>query len=563
MKTRLTARRSSFSPEQILDLPFEIPSDSSSLSPKESIFNRRKSYNQIDEDENSLKLTKSFNSTRRKSCIRFELGDLAVGASDEPAASESQVETPDVKISVDSFAQSNTDIGQTINYDAQIIELFVPTINIESVSVQNLAEATTDTIPLESIEEKLKSTETEPRRISIAVWSDPKLLHQAHKREECYGSEPKTMRKWTETAEPSFEEDESFFLNSAATDSLDELTSLDEVILHSLKYLNFVETFKIRGVSRGMAELISSKGQIVMRNVNFTPFFRKLNDKGLIAFVKLFGKYLEKINLHAGWQLTDRGIETLAKHSPNLLYLNLSEVWELTDSSLISIAKHCPSIEHLDISNCRKITNNGLLTILESCQISNLSLSYCKNLTNKVLDHDAWQRIKELNLHRCTGIADRGFEFWPLLVDEFAWCASRSIRQLALSTDWQLASEDAGHFGKGNMDDLNQDQTNLSNDDDNEWQIENQEYYDSDSKDILTSEYLSSQEGPILLVTEALTDKKKSSTFDLRSLDLRDCSFLSDTAIASIASVCSNLRILNLSFCCSLTEDFGRYLGKK
>ncbi|KAJ3381269.1 hypothetical protein HDU84_005234, partial [Entophlyctis sp. JEL0112] len=44
-------------------------------------------------------------------------------------------------------------------------------------------------------------------------------------------------------------------------------------------------------------------------------------------------------------------------------------------------------------------------------------------------------------------------------------------------------------------------------------------------------------------------------TFALSELILADCSFLTDAAVNSIASVCPALELLSLSFCCALTED--------
>jgi len=337
-----------------------------------------------------------------------------------------------------------------------------------------------------------------------------------------------------------------------------------------LNYLSFEEVFKLRGMCLNMRDIITEAKPLKLRNIDLSPFFRSLNDRGVLAIAKLCGNIIERINLHAAFQLTDRSIEKLAKLSLNLTHLNVSEVWELSDASLNALSRYCPALAHVDLSNCRKITNDGLLGLLESClKLSVLSLSYCKNLSNKVFDHDSWTRITELNLHRCTGIKDRGFEFWPLLIDDLGWAGSGS-RQLASSTDWgEINSEDnlKGSLYKsgGALDDISfgNDQLELhSEDGQNKWdssgseeQLRDDKPYESSSLNISVS----------LLINELSESTNAPSTmagFALRELDLRDCSFLSDTAIASIASVCPRLKTLNLSFCCSLTEDFGRYLVK-
>ena len=41
-----------------------------------------------------------------------------------------------------------------------------------------------------------------------------------------------------------------------------------------------------------------------------------------------------------------------------------------------------------------------------------MELSYCKNMTSKILEHPVWCKIKYANLQRCTSITDDGFLFW-------------------------------------------------------------------------------------------------------------------------------------------------------
>lgn len=555
-----------------------------------------------DEDRDQLKLNKSFNASRRMSSIRFELGDLAVAVSDEASSTN----LPQIEVSSDiadyqmvlenepknDIPVFNIKTPSMINLEQKEENITLPTFMIESPSMINLAgeeklekiESVVEKIEsveekIESVEEKLKSKESEPRRISVAVWSDPKLAKMLKKEEGAQA--PKQAKEWTsilskdigEEDESDVDEDELSFLQTSVGDSCDQdmnrITPYEDVLKHLLNYLSFEDVFKLRGMCLNMRDIITEVKPPKLRSIDLSPYFRSLNDRSVIAIAKLCGGFIERINLHASYQLTDRSIEKLAKFSLNLTHLNLSDVWELSDASINALSRYCPSLAHVDLSNCRKITNEGLLGLLESClKLSVLSLSYCKNLSNKVFDHESWTRIRELNLHRCTGIKDRGFEFWPLLIDDLGWAGSGS-RQLATSTDWGgINSEDnlKGSLYKsgGALDNISfgNDQTEVQLEDGkNKWdsygseeQLRDDDPYDSNSINF---------SGSVLIneISASTSDPSTITGFALRALDLRDCSFLSDSAIASIASVCSRLTTLNLSFCCSLTEDFGRYLG--
>jgi hypothetical protein len=545
------------------------------------------------------------------SSIRFELGDLAVTVSDEsPSIKVPQINispyTADYQMTMEKISNNdictdftlpvfNIETPSMINLAQEEENKILPTFMIESPSMINLAqeeklekeEKVVQTI--KAVQEPAKSNECEARRRTIAVWTDPKLIKISQKKEE--GNQPLTQAKvWTsiqseevdedaeEDGDNGVDQDELAFLQTSVGDSYDQELGLlepnKEVLMHLLNYLSFEDVFKLRGICVNMRDIITEAQPRLLRNIDLSSYFRKLNDRGVIAVSKLCGDFIEKINLHAAYQLTDRSIEKLAKSCLNLTHLNVSDVWEFTDVSMNALSRYCPALVHVDLSNCRKLTNSGLLGLLESCsKLSVISLSYCKNLSNNVLDHEAWSRIKELNLHRCIGIGDRGFEFWPLFIDDFGWAGSGS-RQLASSTDWAINSEE--NLGKGSLYKSGGPIDNISFGNDgensnfeeriNEWgsdgsveQLRDAEPFDSNSINI------SESSGPKILIneaSEATSDPSKTITgFSLRFLDLRDCSFLSDTAIASIASVCSQLRILNLSFCCSLTEDFGRYLG--
>lgn len=584
MKSRASSRRSSLNPETAMAIP-DFLGHNSIMPGNEPAFIRRKSFN-VEQDGDTNRLNKSSNGSRK---MKLESGNSGNSVYNLPT-SDICIAVPQIDVSFGSeFKMILTE--DVIADDTQKDDMDLPAIMVETPSMINLAESKEDMITLPSImiktpslidleslqtskeqletkepekiissQEQFKSSENEPRRISVAVWSDPTLVNVMLKKENVSESQ-KQAKEWTsilpeETEVDEEDYDELSFLQTRVGDSNDQLvesiSKKEEILMLLLNYLSMKEIFKIRSLCSNMYSIIPAVGPPQIRNINLTPYFRKLNDKGLIAIANLFGDFIEKINLHCAYQLTDRSIQKLAKLSPNLTYLNVSDVWEFSDTSLTALSSFCPNLVHVDLSNCRKISNKGLLNLLESCSnISVLSLSYCKNLTNKVLDHEGWTRIKSLNLHRCTGIGDRGFEYWPLFADDLDWANSC---QFGTSGDWAMASDENIKTPKkmDNFDDLASLQDSS---------VEREQEFSNPTISNI-SNLTGNNYNPKISISLDKLSELGSTAFALRSLDLRDCSFLTDSAIASIASACAQLTMLNLSFCCSLSEDFGRYLGK-
>lgn len=193
-----------------------------------------------------------------------------------------------------------------------------------------------------------------------------------------------------------------------------------------------------------------------------TTFFatlpiEKINDETLARFAANGGNELERINLAGAVQITDAGVDALARSSPNLHYINLSAVDQVTDRGVQSLAEHCKnlrslllagctisdhtlamlsvhshSLREIDVSCCRpssdtkvpnsivfegrsdfcRVTDGGLMKLSEGCpQLESISLAFCRTITGIGLAYLAKNcpRLVSMNLSECALIADDGF----------------------------------------------------------------------------------------------------------------------------------------------------------
>lgn len=686
----------------------------------------RKSFNQeIEDTEEPPFIPPLLRSTsRRKSSIRFELGSLAKEVEDResedimaqaqkrlsdmlmaiPAPVQISGSTEEISFSVPTLPSIQIEvpelkIAEPVTED-EPVTLIVPdlpsfqfqdmddeyVLKEESISKESNASAgSSESTPdsEEAVEEDDQFDESEslsssptvgrkvyrqsdsvdvaPRRISIAVWTDQKLMKKVNKKKDELAKMPSILGKRAEVVmSPIQDEEETVPLSPNTQSRFDQRR--EAVFLSVCKHLNLQELGRLRQTCSRTSDLILESLPTSVKHMDLNAFRKQITDKSLAHVVKFYGYQIESLDLTACWQLTDKGLETLAKNCPSLTSLKLNEVWEISNYGIKMISRNCAQLKNIDLSNCKNLTNEGVHHLLANCSsLETISLSYCKALSSSLMDHENWSQIKKLNLHRCTGVADRGFELWTTLIEEEdMWAQSRS---LAASREWlENDTEQLGELSRsenmGNTGDMNE-SFNAGSDEDEvmerEPNPESNEGLGLDSKDDggqqlggkdlgatlavkdhsqsgkhssmslaegswskitsfqdlaggssaatpnvlarLSQESLNQDRdpdnvrefsessptsasrlslnqgglGPMILIEDSQgedvyessseIDERKTG-FLLQSLTLRDCSFLTDSSIASLASVCGHLRLLNLSFCCSLTEEFARHLVK-
>jgi F-box/leucine-rich repeat protein 7 len=134
----------------------------------------------------------------------------------------------------------------------------------------------------------------------------------------------------------------------------------------------------------------------------------------------------------------------------------MKSVWDVTAPAILEMANKARGLKQVDLSNCRKVSDTLLArivgwvvqaqsqipsqrnklnaqrpvlntklntpvqqpapgTVIGCPQLSSITLSYCKHITDRTMAHiatHASQRIESMDLTRCTTITDAGFQFW-------------------------------------------------------------------------------------------------------------------------------------------------------
>nr|SVE94211.1 EOG090X05GA [Simocephalus serrulatus] len=156
---------------------------------------------------------------------------------------------------------------------------------------------------------------------------------------------------------------------------------------------------------------------------------------------------IESLDLSGCFNVTDIGIaHALTADLPTLKRLNLSLCKQITDSSLSRLSQHCRQLQELDLGGCCNVTNAGLLLIawglkslkslnLRSCwhvsdlgiaslaglgsdaegnlALEHLGLQDCQKLTDDALMHVSLglKKLKSINLSFCLSISDSGLKY--------------------------------------------------------------------------------------------------------------------------------------------------------
>ena len=355
------------------------------------------------------------------------------------------------------------------------------------------------------------------RRTSVAVWSDDKLMQLLSNVNSPSPSKPaRNMRDFTD-----IENSESLSLSSVEANYANFGIFERSVILNLLPYLDFFTLVVVRNLNKAFDSLVceevskgvqfnqmfpmSSTNPIILQ-VNLSSKNKRINDESIEDIVTIYGQSIISLNLKSCWSITDKGLLSITLKAPFITTLNLNSVWNLTDVGISSLS-NLTSLKTLDLSNCRKVTDVGVLAVLSGCNtLENLELSYCKNLTDKIFNHIIWPNIKKLNIQRCTNITDAGFAYWASLFPE-----RESLECLTRT-----------HSEETSIEDFQPEET------------------------IRSTSFGNIETTPLQL---------RTTQFDMRELNLSDCSFLTNDTILYLSTACKNLENLSLSFCCSLTEE--------
>lgn len=176
----------------------------------------------------------------------------------------------------------------------------------------------------------------------------------------------------------------------------------------------------------------------------------------------------------------------------NIEMLILKNCWKVTNRGLLEISNNCPSLIVLDVSGCWDINDDGVCAIASRCPM-----------------------LRSIDLSNCRKVTDRS------LLALTNQCPQ--LREVLLSYCKQLTDSTITYFGNfaANLRRINlQRCLGIT---DAAWRIFN-------------------------------GDASSPRKYKLQEIVLSDCSFLTDASILDIAEACTNLQVLNISFCCAVTE---------
>ncbi|XP_026384632.1 F-box/LRR-repeat protein 12-like [Papaver somniferum] len=109
-------------------------------------------------------------------------------------------------------------------------------------------------------------------------------------------------------------------------------------------------------------------------------YFSGYSDKKLSLIFSAFPR-LTSVRLSSS-NITDTGLEVLAKCCASLQKVKLTYCEQITDKGLKILAKSCASLKKVDLSDCQGITDSGISFIIQNCsKIRSLKISYCSNVT--------------------------------------------------------------------------------------------------------------------------------------------------------------------------------------
>ncbi|KAL2914794.1 hypothetical protein HK105_205725 [Polyrhizophydium stewartii] len=498
-----------------------------------------------------------YSSVARRRSISTGLSEFATSEPSEYAAKESVLEVGinrDDAVAVCAQQQSNLHDSQHTPRASETSSAAQSAPISASTSSSGLQTQESDPTVMSS-NALLSRRLNDKRRVSVAVWSDDRLMQFAQSIvSQGAGRESTSLRSAMhaqshESLESGLEGSTQMSSTSCILDDAPYLGLGPAILVRALQYLDVRHLMRVRRINKSISTLIGDRTHNLLATVDLSPWHKRLDNAALASVVAFCGANVQTLILRNCWQITDQGLSRIAQHAPRLRALSLSSVWDITEAGLETLAEGCKQLRAIELSNCRKITDRGVLALLDRCpHLDAIGLSYCKNLSDAIMDRSVWGTVRRVNLQRCTGIFDGGFLRWR---DAVMATQPRlpPAQVVALPTRPSPPQQQQQQQQQSAAGDESQGSTTAST-------------------ASLQSEGLPAAGQVPAYGLAALTDSpvvtfpgmRGVAPFALEELNLSDCSFLTDQAIACIGDRCPRLRRLCLSFCCSLTERFAEPL---
>lgn len=196
----------------------------------------------------------------------------------------------------------------------------------------------------------------------------------------------------------------------------------DSIFLKIFQILDLKTLMKCAGVCMRWKQLIYLSSSLFKR-LDLTPFCKEIDDNSLVQITKLVGSRPQYINISNCYHVTDEGFCFLINEvgmRGNVKELIMRNNWNISAMAIMDLSIACKSLIKLDLSNCRKVKDDVMMKLIgtrgdhaSGCHyLQDLSLGYCKYLTDKTMNHiisNTEDILVGLDLTRCTTITDNGF----------------------------------------------------------------------------------------------------------------------------------------------------------
>ncbi|MCJ1382930.1 hypothetical protein MMC17_006043 [Xylographa soralifera] len=304
----------------------------------------------------------------------------------------------------------------------------------------------------------------------------------------------------------------------------------DNVLLSIFSQLHLHHLMQLRLISSHWARLLRETSDL-LHHLDLSRYNRKITDHTLITKICPFvGQRPRSINISNCFHMTDDGFMALATMcGEKVTSWKMKSVWDVSAPAILEMVKSARDLEEIDLSNCRKVNDNLLAWI-----IGNVPLPLSSQTENQ-------QSLHGRHTDRATG--HPGQQPHP----SSSVVGSQRLKKLTLSyckhvTDRSMLH--IGQFARLRLEEM--DLTRCTTITDHGFQTWSQQNFTKLTKLCLADcTYLT--HNAIVYLTSAAKG--------LRVLDLSFCCALSDTATEVLALGCPQLTHLNLSFCGSAVSD--------
>ncbi|KAK6183309.1 hypothetical protein SNE40_010815 [Patella caerulea] len=200
----------------------------------------------------------------------------------------------------------------------------------------------------------------------------------------------------------------------------------DDIVLKILSYLPSDHLCRCSRVSRQWYEFVWEPflwTKIVINNKNINV------DKALKILTKRLGYntpyvcvILERINLNGCEQLTDKGLQIIAKRCPELRHIGLQGCHNVTNAAVFELVSNCVNLEHFDLTGCSSVTcisllegavSHGTPRHQQQIYLRYLDMTDCFSLDDEGLGIIAMHcsQLQFLYLRRCVRLTDESMQY--------------------------------------------------------------------------------------------------------------------------------------------------------